>query len=289
MTLDQLEAFVATVEHNGFKPAARALGKHSSTISTLVATLEDIVGFDLFERLPRSLVITDKGQELYNEAKAVLREADMFQSKADSLQQGIKGKLTLAIDNSVADDKVLQSIQTVSAQYPSVKIRLLSGDTLQVRTWVLSGRADFGISLATHTNLAGLDVQRAYSFKIAVIVPLSWDSDTYTSLTALRSELQLCYSFFTELGMEDAHIVSYRTLECNDGRQMIDLVEKGIGYAIVPEYLAQKAIQEKRVKQLELAEQKPALWYTNQIKLTDSTLDPVGKRFFKEFGQIVDK
>ncbi|HAH13504.1 MAG: LysR family transcriptional regulator, partial [Pantoea agglomerans] len=47
---ESLEAFMQTVASGSFSAAARALGKSQSTISAAVASLEDDLGFALFER-----------------------------------------------------------------------------------------------------------------------------------------------------------------------------------------------------------------------------------------------
>lgn len=71
VTLEQLNAFVETVKTGSFKQASYRLGKHTSTVSGLVAALESEVGIELFVRKPRSLLLTTKGDELFQAAQAV--------------------------------------------------------------------------------------------------------------------------------------------------------------------------------------------------------------------------
>ncbi|GAL18359.1 hypothetical protein JCM19235_6912 [Vibrio maritimus] len=63
MTIEQLNAFVETVECGSFKQASARLGKHTSTVSGLIANLEAELGMELFVRKPRSLEITPKAQK----------------------------------------------------------------------------------------------------------------------------------------------------------------------------------------------------------------------------------
>ena len=85
-SVEQLTAFVESVETGGFKAASRRIGKHAVTISGLVANLEAELGFDLFIRKPRSLELTEKGGELYSYAKSALHELEYFDAKADGRQ-----------------------------------------------------------------------------------------------------------------------------------------------------------------------------------------------------------
>ncbi|AOW48278.1 hypothetical protein A4R89_01350 [Acetobacter ascendens] len=61
VSLEQLEAFVATADAGSFSAAARRLGRAQSAISTHVANLEVDLGLELFLRTGRTPVLTPEG------------------------------------------------------------------------------------------------------------------------------------------------------------------------------------------------------------------------------------
>ena len=71
-SIEQLQAFVATVEAGSFSAAARGLSKAQSVISQHIINLEIDCNATLFERTGRYPQLTEAGKQLLPQAKAVL-------------------------------------------------------------------------------------------------------------------------------------------------------------------------------------------------------------------------
>ena len=67
-SLEQLQAFVATVETGSFSAAGRRLGKAQSSVSAAVANLEIDLDNVLFTRNSRYPELTEEGKRLLAEA-----------------------------------------------------------------------------------------------------------------------------------------------------------------------------------------------------------------------------
>lgn len=61
---NQVRAFLVAAEEGSFSAASRALGLTQPTLGRQVAALEERLGVTLFERLGRSLSLTESGLEL---------------------------------------------------------------------------------------------------------------------------------------------------------------------------------------------------------------------------------
>lgn len=68
MTFEQLEAFIAAVEHDNFFEAAEALHTTQSTLSKQIIKLEKELDLQLFDRSKRRAAITPAGQYFYQDA-----------------------------------------------------------------------------------------------------------------------------------------------------------------------------------------------------------------------------
>src|SRR5712692_9046368 len=77
------QGFEAAARNLSFTKAAAELFITQSAVSRQIKTLEDHLGLMLFERRPRSLVLTEPGQALYRVAADAL---DRLQTEVDRLR-----------------------------------------------------------------------------------------------------------------------------------------------------------------------------------------------------------
>ena len=89
-SLEQLQAFVATVETGSFSAAGRRLGKAQSSVSAAVANLEIDLDNVLFTRNSRYPELTEEGKRLLAEAYLILERCEHFFGVAKSLSKGSK-------------------------------------------------------------------------------------------------------------------------------------------------------------------------------------------------------
>ena len=72
MNESALEGFVKIVEMNSFSAAADALYISQSALSQQIRTLEGQLKLELFQHVPRRVVLTPAGQDFYPQAKMIL-------------------------------------------------------------------------------------------------------------------------------------------------------------------------------------------------------------------------
>ncbi|UGY18362.1 LysR family transcriptional regulator [Bradyrhizobium septentrionale] len=76
LPVSQLRAFAAVVEIGTVTGASAAIGRTQPQVSRLVAGLEEAIGFQLFIREGRRLVLTRRGARFYDEARHTLDSLD---------------------------------------------------------------------------------------------------------------------------------------------------------------------------------------------------------------------
>ena len=92
---NQVRAFLVTAEEGSFSAAARALGLTQPTLGRQVAALEDYLGVTLFERLGRSLSLTQSGLELLDHVRAMGDAASRISLTASGQSQRIEGQVCI--------------------------------------------------------------------------------------------------------------------------------------------------------------------------------------------------
>ena len=65
MDLKQLQYFVACAQTGSFSDVAKILYSTQPSVSKVIKSLEDTLGMQLFERLPRGIRLTVQGQKVY--------------------------------------------------------------------------------------------------------------------------------------------------------------------------------------------------------------------------------
>ena len=289
-SLDQLTAFVQTVESGSFRAAAIKIGKHSSTVSEQVANLEIDLGFELFERSRRSIELTKRGQDMYHFAKPVLLEAEQFQNKADSVLAKQPTSFTLALDNAMRCAEVASCYSAVLEKYPSINLKILSGDVMQIRSWIRSGIADVGMIATSIASSADFTMSRSFAFNLVNIV--STDrliKKRSLDIASVRAIPQILFNFMLESGLEEAHKISNHSIVANNAHEIMEMVTAGLGWSMMPSYIAEPYIQSGKIQTFAIDDARVDIWFSEIIHLSSKTVNPAMKFFIDKAKKIADK
>ena len=82
MDLKQLQYFVVCAQTGSFSDAAKVLYSTQPSVSKVVKALENALGMQLFERLPRGIRLTVQGQKVYRYACRITNEIDTLENMA---------------------------------------------------------------------------------------------------------------------------------------------------------------------------------------------------------------
>ena len=289
LSLEQLRAFVETVESGSFRAAAAKIGKHASTVSELVAYLEIDLGFSLFERTRRTITLTSQGEQMYRFAVPVLREADLFVDKADSVMAEDPASLTLGIDPALRCPQISICYRQLVDSYPGLDLRVLSGDMMQILSWIRSGRVDLGLVPTTTKQWPDMTSRRAFNFALKKIINADYPLEGgKIELSQLRGMTQIAYSFMLQAGMEETHMLSHHKLEANNAHEIIEMVAAGLGWSLMPAFLARDHVELGRVQFFDTDEGRDDMWFSELLYLASRTVDPAMQCFIDAVQSIPD-
>ena len=85
MDMKNINTFIYTAELGSFTKAAELLGYSQSTVSFQIRQLEEELGTVLFERINRTVTLTDRGKE-------ILRYAHRMKQLAGEMQEMVQPK-----------------------------------------------------------------------------------------------------------------------------------------------------------------------------------------------------
>lgn len=169
MTLEQLRIFVAVAEQEHMTRAAGVLNLTQSATSAAIAALEDRYAIKLFDRIGRSIKLTDAGRQFVIEARAVLARAAAAEAVLADLTGLTRGSLSLAASQTVGNYWLPPLIHRYRQRYPGINVTLKIGNTEQVTAWVHSGLADLGF-IEGDVEDTGLSITNVANDELALVV-----------------------------------------------------------------------------------------------------------------------
>ncbi|MBM7035267.1 LysR family transcriptional regulator [Vibrio ulleungensis] len=293
ITLEQLNAFVETVDKGSFKQASIRLGKHKSTVSGLIANLEAELGMDLFIRKPRSLEITPQGSEIYRYAQSVIRECDLLDVKANSLLEGLPSRFTIAVDNDLMGPDIANICSKMVSAFPSIELKIIAVDTMQVRSHVLNEQADIGFGIALFSGHHELTVADGYSFNVVFAAsPQLHCREKLVTLEKVRGMLQVSALFMKQIAREDTHNLSSRTIYSNSLRNSNEVLKHIQAWAMLPEFICREDIETGRLDKMYIsptASERPNQWSTEISWLTAKPRNAVMNYVIDELAKLPDR
>ena len=242
-TIEQLLAFVTAGEEGSFSAAGRALGRAQSVISTHIATLEDTLGVELFDRSARVPVLTEAGQDLLPEAKAVLRQSYRFESRALAQFNGEAIRLNISVCHGISFEEISETIAALVRKYPYITGSLQLDSEEKVLNDVRERRAHMGLMLGDlppNREIYGCICLG----HIQYCAVASKDFPLAQLSTITQQEL----SQYRQILSEDAkrYLFSSQYWLVNSVSWAIHLASLGVGWTVVPLELAYRAINSKK-------------------------------------------
>src|SRR5215203_5630998 len=159
MTLQQLEYFLAAVEHRSFSAAAAALHMAQPSLSEQIRRLEGELGAPLFVRA-RKLELTEAGRLFQPEAERTLAAAQEAADSVREVRELETGTATFGTFGNAPYYLLSDLVQDFRARYPNVRVRLLGQNSSEVADAVRDGQFEAGL-IVLPIDDRGLDIRPA--------------------------------------------------------------------------------------------------------------------------------
>ncbi|MDQ2960172.1 MAG: LysR substrate-binding domain-containing protein, partial [Candidatus Dormibacteraeota bacterium] len=239
---DSLRTFieVARVEHLG--RAAETLQADPSTVSRKIARLEQEVGVALFERIGRSIRLTQAGKRFLARAERLLSDLRDAVADAEGALSAESGEVRVGFLHTVGARWLPERLAHFLDAHPGVRFTLEEGTTAEVASGVLAGDFDLGILGPPPVNTPDLEMVPLFRERVAVVVPAGHRlaGRTSVTLTDLAEESLILPRSRSGLRkvIDDAFAGQGLTVkvayEGDDFSIVQGLVEAGLGITLLP-------------------------------------------------------
>ncbi|MEH6825171.1 MAG: LysR family transcriptional regulator [Motiliproteus sp.] len=156
MNLKQMEAFRAVMLSGSVSQAAKQLFRTQPAVSMMLSSLEEDIGFQLFERRKKRLYPTPEANYLYKEVEAIFsRIQDMSQTVQD-IQNKQYGFLRIGCMPGPSNFFVPDILADYLVEHPKVQASLQTRTSDSVVEWIASNQYDLGLAeMSTHQSKIG--------------------------------------------------------------------------------------------------------------------------------------
>ena len=129
MELHQLRYFCAIVETGNFSRAAERCRVAQPSLSQQVLKLEEDLGARLFDRLGRSIRLTEAGNAFLPHARAMLHQVEAARASVEDRRNDMRGSVTVGVIPTIAPYLMPRYAAAFVKRYPEARLRVVEETT----------------------------------------------------------------------------------------------------------------------------------------------------------------
>jgi DNA-binding transcriptional LysR family regulator len=260
MTLRQFEVFLAVARARSFRRAAEALHLSQPALSQHVKELEEELGARLFDRLGRSVVLTEAGRLLEEHALRVFATITGAREAIGELL-GLKRGSLLVGGSTTPGIYVLPSlIATFQARYPGIQVALRIANSRMIEERIRANELDLGVVGGHVLGLGERCLTAGLVDELVLIVPPAhpWARRASVLPARLADERLLMREEgsatrqVTERALREAGIRFNVAMELDHTEAIKQAVMAGLGVAIVSRHAVKGELTTGRLRALRL-------------------------------------
>jgi len=182
LEIRELRYFVTVAEELHFSRAAERLGMAQPPLSRAIQQLERRLGVTLLDRDRRGVTLTDAGQVLLGEARALLDGAEAA-ARRTRRAASATSRLTLATKAGANHEVLRKLLDAHAAEEGAAEIEVLLCGMGDPGRMLRDGRADVAIMQRPFDTVTGFDVETLVTEQQVAILPAGHPLAARTTLT----------------------------------------------------------------------------------------------------------
>lgn len=224
MQTQHIVSFYHVARLRSITKAADIQGLAQPTVTSHLKKLEEELGFSLFDRIKRPIMLTSDGAAVLEMIGPIVNGLSALKIHADS--QGRDVSLTIAAYADLVLHYLPQVIQRFRTEYPNVHIRLLARHHGEMIQMARSGEVDLALSTTQNVLDSSLDCMDLFTSSTMMLTPLGhelleqqpvrlediskWPLILYGPNTILRTRLERA---FREQGIDYEMVMEMDNVE----------------------------------------------------------------------------
>ncbi|WP_026449940.1 LysR family transcriptional regulator [Aequorivita capsosiphonis] len=243
MTTQQIRYFLVLAEELHFWKTSEKVFISQSSLSRQIQTLEEELGFKLFERDKRNVNLTAAGKFLKERWEGIVDEMERAHTQARKISLGNTGIISIGYPGSISTTFLPELLRTFTAEMPDMKMELVEPTDAINEKLLLDYHVDIAFSRDTVQHPA-LSSRKLYSEPVCLVVPKNhWLlEEDFQDLRSLEKESFILSglhhsTYFASLLRKIFNTYGFNpktNIETDFGGLILNLVSNGLGISILP-------------------------------------------------------
>ena len=298
ISVKQINYALAVEKELHFKNAADKCYVSASTLSNAISEMEKQLGFEIFERNNKKVIVTKLGEEILKKYKNIKLQLEDIQKISENNSQPLSHPISLGVIPTISPFLMPFAIKSLSSKFPKLNLNISEGQSNELIDKVKKGDLDMAIL--------------ALPFKLRGLIPIKiWVEDFFwiTKKDDARSKVKEIKANELDrselLLLEEGHCLKDHILAaCKMTKQasnisfkasslntLVQFVKSGMGSTLVPKMaISQLMVGNPDLKNLHLNESgphreiaiviRPNYGGVQDVKLLESELKKILKENF---------
>ncbi|NRA37199.1 MAG: LysR family transcriptional regulator [Planctomycetes bacterium] len=244
---EQLFGTMSVARHGSFTKAAQELGLSQPALSRQVMSLEKQIGIKIFDRVGRSVRLTNVGEEFINKIEPLLEEISRLTVNLAASGGTMAGRVRLGATESVAVHALPAILRGFLQQNKRVALRLLCKTSELLPDLVSNGDIDIAVTAVEH-DAQTLRSVKLWSEDIVLVLPTSHKARSRNIASYANEDFVLLPSStitrrLIDTKLREKNVQLKVALEHSSPEVIKAMVTAGMGLAILPEPTVRKEVR----------------------------------------------
>jgi DNA-binding transcriptional LysR family regulator len=174
MDLERLYEFIIIAENGSISKAASLLQVAPATLHARLKRFESDLDVALFDRTSGALTLTQNGQSLYHNGRALAQLYRGLSQKLQTVSSVAYQQIRIGIAGNIMPPHLGPFLDIINRDYPDVEISLMGGHQVNIDDDLRSGAVDvYFAPVMQHVFYEGIHKQALSSPHTAVVMPRS--------------------------------------------------------------------------------------------------------------------
>ena len=250
---EELTAFVAVVENNGFSGASRVLGRDATVISRRIQQLETQLGIRLLARSTRHVTLTEAGELFYGRVRRLLDEMRSARLEVSEFAAAPKGLLRISLPVTYGRRWIVPAIRDFISACPGIRLDVRFTDRM---TDLVAENIDMAVRVGTLTDSA-LISRTIIKFGYQLVASPEYLRQKTAPLRPQDLSSHSCLKFISSAakphwvltnGSANVTVRPDGPLQSDNSEALLQAALDGIGIALVPEWLAAAELRDGKLQ-----------------------------------------
>lgn len=259
----QLRAFSILARTGSFTETAQELHLSQSAISHSMKALEQEIGCRLLDRMGKTVVLTQAGEQLLISAQRILEEMELARSQLGHLGKWGSSRLRIGASTTACQHILPAVLREFKESFPQCAISIEPGDTPEMIEALRQHRIDLAVNLEPRRE-EPLEFRPLFTDELVFITsPLHpWAKSGKVNRDDIPRQHYILYgkTSYTfqmiEAYFRKEQIVLHSLLDLGNMEAIKELVKLGLGVSILAPWSCVKELQEGSLATLPLGKRK---------------------------------